>query len=112
MSIESYPLLMRSTFPLTMTSIVGRMLSKTMLYAFSVGCIASQNTYLEASVHTFVVKLLHKYEVSIYPVPQHPTLTSANPTTKIIGDQSVVIVLKILEKELKHLHSRFTYDPL
>lgn len=76
-----------------MRSSVERMSLKTTLYAISVGCIASQNTYLEGSVHTVEARL-HKIDVSTYPVPQHPTLTCSYPTTKITADQWVVIVLK------------------
>ena len=69
-----------------MRSSVERMSLKTTLYAISVGCIASQNTYLEGSVHTVEARL-HKIDVSTYPVPQQPTLTCSYPTTKITADQ-------------------------
>lgn len=52
--------------------------SKTILYISCVGCIESQNTYLDASGHMFDLGL-HRNVVSNKPVPQHPSWTSLNP---------------------------------
>jgi hypothetical protein len=44
----------------------------TILLVFSVGCTASQNTYLSASVQVNGVYSLHKKPSSDVPVPQQP----------------------------------------
>lgn len=52
-------------------------------YVLSVGWIESQNTYFEASGHTYDFGL-HKNVVSSKPVPQQPLFTSSKPTFKIV----------------------------
>lgn len=47
--------------------------------ARSVGCTASQNTYLSASLHVLASHALHVYPISYVPVPQHPTSAFTKP---------------------------------
>ena len=58
-------------FPSTSSAIIA--------YAFSVRCTASQKIYLDASEQVNGFLLLHIYETSITPVPQHALLVFSNP---------------------------------
>lgn len=67
--------------------------SKKILYIFSVGCIESQNAYLDASGHVLDLGL-HRNVVSNNPVPQQPRLTSWNPESQKICLNEIIMSIK------------------
>jgi len=80
-----------------------RFATNRLWYAFSVGCIESQNTYFDGSEHTCEIRL-HINVASMKPLPQQPRSTSSNPThtnklIRIFNSPSHVIITRLKDMQ-------------